>query len=419
MTRTAMWGMRAAALLGLLAFTACDGFDSIASPEVPLWVHHPGTSMHVGARRALTAATRKKGEDYERGRPLIDAPGMRVFIGSRDHGMYALHATDLSTLWRFETAGAVQCQPLYVPQEDALYFGSNDGAVYKLRAADGKMVWRFSSNAEVTRPPVMHGDTLFVMNANDTLIAIDAATGKLRWYQNREPAAGMEIAGYAGPTVLGQLVYAAFSDGALMAYRTKDGAEVWNGPVDLTLEAESVRGSEQFRYLDVDTTPVVGKIGHTDVLYVASYEAGVYALDALSGTRVWDNPAVVGATELTMWHGPARPKGTQLAPNHRMLIASSGLTGLWGLDPDSGAEVWRRDLPSGGITAPAAWQQALLVGTTRYGLFLIHPLDGGVLDGIHSGAAFAAAPAAYGRRAYILSNAGALLSLSISPPKPH
>jgi outer membrane protein assembly factor BamB len=100
------------------------------------------------------------------------------------------------------------------------------------------------------------------------------------------------------------------------------------------------------------------------------------------------------------------------------LIASSGLSGLWGLDLQDGRELWRRDLPSGGLTAAEPVAGAVMVGTTRYGVFLISPLDGGVLDGLHGGGSFAATPAAYGTRAFVLSNEGQLFGLQVKPPTP-
>ncbi len=423
MTAPTRWLVGLGALLATLS--GCEGITSVANPEVPLWANHPGSAMSVVARRELTAKFRQSGEPYERARPAIDPVHRRIFIGSSDHGFYALNAVDLSTIWRFETAGAVQSEPLYDPRDDAVYVGSNDGALYKLRAADGHMLWRFASNAEITRAPLMHRGTLFCVNANDTLIAIDPQTGKLRWYRHRQPAAGMEISGYAGPAVLDDWVYTAFSDGVVMAYRASDGAEAWTAPVDLAADAEQSRGGEDLRYLDIDTTPVIGQVGEGHMLFVASYEGGIYGLDAQSGARQWVNDAATGVTELTLWEGPAKPRGgaategaqqAEAGRVHRVLIGASGLTGLWGLDPDSGAELWRRDLPAGGVTAAEPWAGALLVGTTRYGIFLFHPLDGGVLDGVHSGGAFAGAPAAYQRRAYLISNEGTLFSLFIHPP---
>jgi len=228
----------------------------------------------------------------------------------------------------------------------------------------------------------------------------------------------MEISGYAGVAVHGQRAYTAFSDGTVMAYRVQDGAEAWPGPVDLAADAAQAIDGEELRYLDVDTTPVFGQIdGQTHALFVASYEGGVYALDSQSGSRLWANDGVIGATELTLWQGPARPRPGQPASRHRVLVAASGLTGLWGLNLADGSALWRRDLPTGGVTAAEPWHGALLIGTTRYGLFLVHPLDGGILDGIHGGGTFAATPAAYGRRAFVLSNDGSLFALALRPPR--
>ena len=412
--------MRSLAISGIcaaLAFTGCDNLKTVANPEVPLWVHHAGTAISIAKRRELTAKSRIKGEPYERGAPELDPAHRRVFIGASDGGLYALDAADLSTIWRFETDGAVQSEPYYDPKEDVVYFGSNDSALYKLRASDGKMLWRFATNGEITRRIVLHRDTLFVVNGNDTLVAVHPDSGKLKWYRHRQPAAGLEISGYAGPAVLDDFVFAAFSDGIVMAYQVSDGAEAWLGPVDTVAAAEEGGGAEDLRYLDVDTTPVLARVGDQDLLFVASYEGGVFAYEALSGTQVWRNDAAVGVTELTLYDNPAKPRPGDTEPRrNRVLIGSSGLTGVWGLSLDKGSELWRRDLPTGGVTKAVQWGGALLIGTTRYGLFLFHPLDGGVLDGVYAGGAFAAPPAAYESRAFAITNHGTFLSLHIEPP---
>lgn len=402
-----------------MAASGCEGFTASAAPEEPLWVHHPGSAIEIVGRRELTAPTRKVGEEYERGKPEIDAEHRRVFVGSSDNGLYAIRATDLATLWRFETLGAVQCEPLYDPTDDAVYFGSNDGALYKARALDGTLIWRFATNAEVARKPVLRDGILYVVNANDTLIAIHADTGKLKWHQHRTPAFGMEVAGYAGPALGRDKIFTAFSDGVVMAYAISDGAEQWPS-VDLAAEAEQAQGSD-VRYLDVDTTPIVDHLASGDVVFVASYSGGLFALDAENGSRVWANEKVTGANDIVLWSQPPHPIGTEadapMAPARHVLVASSGLTGLWGIDPETGRTLWRRNLPEGGITAAAPIEGALLVGTTRYGLFLFTPLDGALMDGIETGGGFAQTPATFGRRAFVLSNGGSLLDLYIEPPK--
>ena len=407
----------AAALAVATAGLGCETLQSGANPALPLWVHRPNGAMNVILRRKITVSERATGEDYEHGRAEIDPRHRRVFVGSSDGALYALRADDAFSLWRFATLGPVQTEPLYDPIEDVVYFGSNDGALYKVAAFDGKLHWRFATNAEVSRRPVLKNDLLYVVNANDTIVALEAATGKLRWTQHRRPAFGMEIAGYAGPLVTDERVYVAYSDGRVAAYDPIDGSERWP-LVDLSAEAEHSQGDVP-RYLDVDTTPVADTIAAGRVVYVASYAGGVFALDAINGGRVWVNDRATGVTQLVLWQQPAHTPRDGVGPptlSRKLLLAASGTTGLWALAVDDGREVWRRALPDGGVSAPVPVAGALMVTTTRYGIFLFSPVDGGVIDGLDLSNGVTMIPAVYGRRAFVMSNTGTLFGIHVDPP---
>lgn len=431
--------MRSAlALLGIGAFATSLGAGCAASekmgdrvnPETPVWTTHLSGDMNVFARRQLTIESRKAGDifradEYEASRAELDTTRGRVFIGSSDHGLYALRASNLSTIWRFETAGMVQCEPLYDRELDVVFFGSYDGGLYAVRAADGGLLWRFNSGSEVSRKPVLYGETLVFLNGSDQVFALDRRSGKPIWAAHRTPAAGMELAGYAGPAVDHGKVYAAFSDGHVVAYDVRDGTERWS-PVDLAAEAEQQAGGQEQRYLDVDTTPIVADVpGPGRVVFVASYQGGVYALDAENGSRVWANEKAAGVNDLVYWdqraHEP-NPKGPDAGgpkvPAKRLLFAASAQTGLWALDPATGREVWRLPVPEGGITSPAIVAGALVFGTSRYGLFLVSAENGHVIDAIDSGNGFAAKPATFGNRLYAFSNGGAIYGVSIDTPLP-
>jgi hypothetical protein len=99
------------------------------------------------------------------------------------------------------------------------------------------------------------------------------------------------------------------------------------------------------------------------------------------------------------------------------LIAATGTTGLWALDPETGREVWRQNLPDGGVSAPVPILGALLISTTRLGVFLVSPLDGGIIDGLHLTDGSAMTPAAHGTRAFVVTNGGRLMSLAVAPPR--
>ncbi|MDP9001179.1 MAG: hypothetical protein M3O46_13845, partial [Myxococcota bacterium] len=134
----------------------------------------------------------------------------------------------------------------------------------------------------------------------------------------------------------------------------------------------------------------------------------------------------VGVTDLTLWreseHQPARQspfyvRGGPPVPAREVLLASSAESGLSALDPANGRVFWRLPIPEGGITAPVAIAGALLVGTSRYGAFLLSPIDGRPIDGIDLGSGFSQTPGAFGDRAYLLSNAGTLLGVQVRAPR--
>jgi outer membrane protein assembly factor BamB len=408
----------ALALLGVSALAssvACSALRSGADPELPLWIHRASGSLQVTFKRSIVAESRRTGEPYERGQVEIDPANGRIFVGSSDQGLYALRADDGQKLWRFETLGFVQSAPLYDAGEDVLYFGSNDGALYKVNAKNGELVWRFMTNAEVARRPVLDGGLLYVTNANDTVLAIEPKSGKLVWHQHRTPAAGMEVAGHSGPAVFHGKVYAGFSDGTVVAFDAKTGVERWQ-PVDLAAEAEQTLGQVPDQ-LDVDSTPIPDALPSGAVVYVSNYAAGVYALDAETGTQVWSNPGVFGVTDITLFDQPAHLRRDGRAePERRVLLAASGTTGLWGLDPLTGSELWRRSLPATAISHPVVVSGALLVSASRLGIFLLNPLGGELIDGIHLADGSSMTPAAYGSRAFVMTNGGQLLGLHVAPP---
>jgi outer membrane protein assembly factor BamB len=209
------------------------------------------------------------------------------------------------------------------------------------------------------------------------------------------------------------------------AYDAADGSERW-APVDLSAEAEQSQGAEALRYLDVDTTPIPDDLGTQGrVIFVASYAGGVYALDQDRGAPVWKIEKAIGVTDLTLWRerahapNPGSPDyvpGGPPVPAREVLLAASGASGLWALEPATGKTLWRVPIPEGGVAAPAPIAGALLVGTTRYGAFLLSPRDGRPIDGFDLGTGFSQAPATFGTRGFLMSNGGTLVAVQVEPP---
>jgi len=246
------------------------------------------------------------------------------------------------------------------------------------------------------------------------LIAADAETGRIHWSQHRTPAMGMEVAGHSGVVVHGGYAYMGFSDGMAIAFDAITGDERWQ-PVDLAAEAEEIRGDIP-KYLDVDTTPEVVLTDVGEIAIFGSYVGGVYALDSKVGTMIWSNSIVQGVSDIALWTQPAYKHEGVNRPARRLLLVSTGTTGLWALDPEDGVEVWQRSLPAGGVSRPAFVAGAILLNASQLGTYLLSPVDGSLIDGLHFDAGAWGTPAAFGNRAYTMTNGGTFLAIRVVAP---
>lgn len=136
-----------------------------------------------------------------RAQPTI--AGGRVYVGSEAGAVYSLDARTGCIYWTFEAAGAVSSAVVLGPAgPTAAYFGDQKGNEYSVDAATGKLRWKVHVDdhfaARVTGASQLHGGVLYVPVASfeeplalsptyecctfrGSLIALDAASGKLLW----------------------------------------------------------------------------------------------------------------------------------------------------------------------------------------------------------------------------------------------
>src|SRR5690606_19321820 len=126
-----------------------------------------------------------------------------------------------------------------------------------------------------------------------------------------------------------------------------------------------------------------------------SYAGGVYALDAQVGTILWSNTIVRGVTDVFLWEQPAHLHEGVTRPERRLLLVSTGTTGMWALDPENGNQIWQSELPKGSVSRPVALAGAITMNSSQLCTYPITPIDGSVIDGINLEAGASGTPAAY------------------------
>jgi outer membrane protein assembly factor BamB len=125
-----------------------------------------------------------------------------------------------------------------------------------------KLLWKFEAGEAIDSSPAIVDGVVYVGAFNGDLVAVDLATGKLRW----KYAAGSAI-GESSPAVAGETVFIGDSAGVVHAVRTRDGSGLWTFKTQQEIKSSPV---------------VVGAI-----VLIGSYDGFLYALETASGRLTW------------------------------------------------------------------------------------------------------------------------------------
>ena len=167
--------------------------------------------------------------------------------------------------------------------EETIYVASLTGIVQARSIHDGATIWSYAVGSSVEGSLVVEDGRLFFMDADETLTALDAATGKLLWRYKRRPPEYFTIKGAGVPVIDGDAVYCGFSDGTFAALQIDTGEVIWTS--DLT--------NDETEFTDIDTRAIVDD----ESIYISSYSGGVFAVSRLDGTIQWRVP-IEGVTRM-------------------------------------------------------------------------------------------------------------------------
>ena len=273
--------------------------------------------------------------------------------------------------------------------EGRVLLGTIRGEVIALAVGDGSELWRTQLSSEVLAPPVAWQDVVIAQTADDRLIALEAADGTQRWaYASQVPL--LTVRGTATPVVEGGLVFAGFGDGNVTAVDAASGAPVWNHRVMLPQGR-----TELDRLVDVDGTPLLAG----GLLYAASFQGKLKALQPNDGAMIWELPA---STHL------------DLAEGYGQIYLIDQDDTIHAIGQRDAAVVWRQEaLKNRGLSSPIAFGNYLLVGDAEGYLHVLAQSDGRFVARAKIGEGLRKPFVEVDDVVYALSDDGRLLALEI------
>lgn len=212
--------LAAGAVLGLAAVVASAPNFSSAQTGTP-WATFHANIVRSGFTNSAGPTTFTASNIWSlpapvESSPAVDANGVG-YIGDDDHKVYAFSpANARDPKWTFKTNGRVVSSPTLSLDGKTLYVGSDDDSLYALDTATGKQIWSHDLAGAVRASPLLSADgsTLFVPNINGSIYALKASDGSTVWGPYN---LGSSIPGSFALSPDGSTLYVAVYNGFLYA----------------------------------------------------------------------------------------------------------------------------------------------------------------------------------------------------------
>ena len=356
---------------GLVLALALSGCGSTTQAPKPADLG-PNAAL-IGVRLAWSA---KVGEVKF---PLVvKANGNNIAVASSDGVVATLDARTGADLWRTPLGGALSA----AAGSDGRYTSVVNQANELVTLDAGREIWRQKLPALTFTAPLVAGARVFVLGADRSVAAFDAASGRKLWTQAR-PGEALVLRQVGVLLAVGDTLVVGLS-GRLVGMNPQNGSSRWEVPIAVP------RGTNDVERL-VDIVSQVSRVG--DSVCARAYQAMVGCVNAERGMLVWNKPAA-GAQGL---HGDDEM--------------------VYGTESDGKVIAWRRldgerawvseRLKYRNLTAPLVVGRSVAIGDSSGTVHLLSRTDGSPLNRLTTdGTEIAAAPVLVGDTLVVVTRSG-------------
>ncbi|SFD39816.1 outer membrane protein assembly factor BamB [Paracidovorax konjaci] len=310
----------------------------------------------------------------------VHVNGNVVTLASGAGAIAAIDARTGGDIWRSTVGEPLSAGVGSDGKWTAVVTQSNHLAVY----AGGREIWRKPLSAQAYTAPLVAGNRIFVLAADRSLSAYDAANGMRLWNQQR-PGEPLVLRQQGLLTTAGDTLIAGMS-GRMVGFNPDNGTVRWEAPL------ASPRGTNDVERL----VELLGRASRDgDSICARAYLATVGCVNTARGAVAWTHPAngVEGI------HGD----GSLLFGTE-----SNGTVIAW--NRADGAQVWTVDkLRYRKLTAPLLLGRSVVVGDDSGLVHLLSRDDGSFLNRLMTDSSgVATAPVAVGDTLVVVTRNGGI-----------
>ena len=298
--------------------------------------------------------------------------GSTVTVASVDGTVAAIDARTGGDVWRASVGGALSAGVGGDGKWTAVVTQKNDVVVL----SGGREIWRQQLQAQSYTPPLVAGNRVFVLAADRSLSAYDAATGQRLWNQQR-PGEPLTLRQRGVLMAVGDTLVAGLSD---------SGTVRWEAPL------ASPRGTNDVERL-VEIVGPTSRIG--DVVCARAFQAAIGCVDARRGTVNWTQTA----------NGAEGVHGDE---NLLFGAESNGTVTAW--SRQDGSKAWSSErLQYRKLTAPLVLGRSVIIGDESGLVHLLSRDDGSSMNRLNTDASgVAIAPAASADTLVVVTRSGSI-----------
>lgn len=315
-----------------------------------------------------------------------------LYIGSRDHNLYAFDANNGNFLWASSIGGGTLSSPAV--NNGVVYIGSNgiypgQYGLYAFNSSNGALLWKDDIGVTDSSPTVINGAVYISgynpITQNSRLYSISATSGNIIWSADN----GLPTVG--SPAVAEGVVYIGSGSYYLQAFNINTGNLLWN---------YSTAGP-------IHSSPAVSN----GIVYFGSDDGKIYAINALLGNLMWS------------YYTGNKIRATPAVANGIVYVGSgygSG-TSLYAFDSLTGDVKWVF-VGGGNIeSSPAVANGVVYFTATNGKLYMLNSTTGGLIRSLDFNYGIYTSPAVVNGKIYFGTNEGkiyafGLLVNDITPP---